>query len=266
MKKVAIISLVAMMAVGFAFEPKFDGTLSSGIMGGDNQSLNNWKSRLNVSGKISDVSSVYYQLDLQANPASKALLYVDTKAFGQSFRVGTQVFGPANLYAGLYQDAPFYAAFKIKSDPGVQVMTNVSGYDVSAIVAGGFGTSTSKLGVKIGTTIAGLKLAAYGTQVEGTSTLICELQTSLYGADVYAQGSGAVMAAGGSMMVLPGVIGFANGTVATDGTNIDNLGGNNQQLYTVGLGLPLNSDVLVGAGAIFGNNSNSSMFGVQLKI
>ncbi len=265
MKKVAIISLVALMAVGFAFEPKFDGTLSSGIMGGDNQSMTNWKSRLNLSGKISDVSSIYYQLDVAGTATNKALLYVDTKALGLSFRVGTQIFGPANLYAGLYQDAPFYTVLKIATDPGIQVMTNVAGYDVSAIVAGGFGLNAQQLGLKVGTTVSGVKVSAYGTQVGSSSKLICELQTSLFGADVYAQGSGAIMAAGGSTYVLPGVIGFVNGTVATDGTDIDP-NANNQQLYTIGLGLPVNADVLLGAGAIFGNNSNSSMFGVQLKI
>ena len=262
MKKVAIISLVAMMAIGFAFEPKFDGTLSSGILGGDNQSYGNWKSRLNISGKISDVSSVFYQIDVAGAAESKALLYVDTKALGLSFRVGTQVFGPSNLYAGLYQDAPFYTVTKLTTNPGIQVMTNVAGYEVSAVAAGGFGSAASQLGLKVGTTIAGLKVSAYGTH-NGSDKFIAELQTSLYGVDVYAQGCGAVVAAGGSTVLMPSVIGFVNGTVASDGSKPDLV---NQALYTVGLGYSLNSDVLVGAAAILGNNSNSSMFGVQLKL
>ena len=267
MKKVAIISLAAMMAVGFAFEPKFDATLVQGISGGVGSAYDQGKSRLNLSGKVSDVTSVVYQLDvagdMNSNSAMK-LFYVDTKAFGLSWRFGSQVFSPTNLFGGLYQDSVFYAKTKLAIDPGVGVFANVAGIDLYAAACGGIDQASNKYGVKASAKVSDYKVSAFVSKQSGSDAkLALEVQGKVAGIDAYAQGQAALVAAGASTDLLPGVTGYVDASIALDNSTVS---GANQSLWNVGAKTALNSDVTVGAELQLGNVSSTTFFGVQLKI
>lgn len=261
MKKVAIISLAAMMAVGFAFEPKFNATIQNGM---NLSSGSSWgfvnKSRLYTSAKVSDATSFTLEQDLTALSVP-IFAYVDAKTAIGSLRVGQQLLLGTNLYGGVLQDSLFFSKTKVVGT-GISYGTSVAGMDLGLGFTGGINSAARTITAKLGTKLGDNKLTVngkMGTTAGGSNGfgLGADLSLDIGAIDGYAQAymdlddaSAAIFAsgtarqfvAGGLSTTVSGMKVYADAAMGLNTAGKSAAGLGCDQTIVGGVILPVNAD------------------------
>ncbi|MDD5456493.1 MAG: hypothetical protein PHV30_05610 [Candidatus Margulisbacteria bacterium] len=165
MKKVLVLSLIALFAISMAYEPKFAANVIYSISGSSGSSfaapdsVGLGKSRITITSKVSDMTSLVW-ITKPFSSQDEDYFFVDTITAIGKLRIGNQRLGIANYGGGVYETNTFLSQVYFKSI-GVAYMTNIGDTKLNVLAAGGYNNTTSKLGARAITKMGDMNLAGY---------------------------------------------------------------------------------------------------------
>lgn len=289
MKKVAIISLVAMMAVGFGFDLKANGTLVEGLnLSTAGQTFGpGSKNRINLTGTISDATSITIQQDINTFGAAN-LMFVDTKTSIGTLRLGKQILGLSSWYGGSYQSTKFYTqAGGAAGVNAITLMTEVSGMPAGVSFCGGTNSASKLVAGKLGLSVANNPVTVglfYSDNNAGKSGFAIGAESKFVVGPVAAYAQGLIDLSDDAAVALAGVaktrtLAAAGASMAISGTPFQVFGDVTMPLsdgaklaieddpeYKLGAAMPLNADAKLLLEYVSQGSTNSTALNFEIKI